>query len=343
MADNTKLYRFFSVRKNVKRFIVIFTFVALLSGLVVGCFLSGYFKNAGPLDKTTKIIIPGGSSLKSISRILANNSIIKYPDIFTLIFRLYEGGENMKAGEYQFEANVSPIEVFNKITQGDVVIYNLTIPEGLMASQILKLIAEAPYMTDEVLEDVKEGSLLPETYDYQYGDSRHKMILRMQKKMSDVLDAAWNNKADNLPVKSKEEALILASIIEKETGISSERDRVAAVFVNRLRKNMRLQTDPTVIYALTQGKYVLDRPLIYKDLEIDSPYNSYKQYGLPPTPISNPGKASIEAALNPIDSNEIYFVADGAGGHKFATTLQEHNKNVQQWRNINKKKSKASH
>jgi UPF0755 protein len=339
VADDTKLSSCCSVWKKVKIIIVVFTFLFLCSGLVSGYFALSYFKKPGPLHKTTKLFIPQGSSLKAISKILADNSVIKYPNIFTLIVRFHEGAKDLKAGEYQFEANISPVSVVNKIIQGDVVIYNLTIPEGLMTFQILQIIKDAPYMTDEVLSDVKEGSLLPETYDYRYGDSRSSMIIRMQNMMSDVLDKAWANKADNLPLKSKEEALILASIIEKETSIESERTRVSAVFINRLRNNMLLQTDPTVVYAVTEGRYVLDRPLSNKDLGTDSPYNTYKKNGLPPTPISNPGKASIAAALNPIDSKELYFVADGTGGHRFAATLQEHNKNVHQWRTINKNKN----
>ena len=297
-----------------------------------------YFKSPGPLQQETLLVIPEGSSLKSISHILSDNNVIKYPEVFSLIIRFSESGSRMKAGQYKFTSKIAPVQVFAKVASGQVVSHKVTIPEGLMAFQILEIIKNAPYMKGQVPDNIKEGELLPETYDYHYGDDRAGIVARMRQKMQKVLDSAWEKRADNLPIKTKEEALVLASIIEKETAIAGERKEVASVFVNRLRKGMRLQTDPTVIYAITEGKYVLERPLYYKDMKIDSPYNTYKNYGLPPFPIANPGKDAIEAALNPADTDYYYFVADGTGGHKFSTTLKEHNNNVQKWRKINRKK-----
>lgn len=299
-----------------------------------------YFKSPGPLKTNTTIIIPEGSSLKSISKLLSKNNIIKYPEVFTVIVRVSKSGNRMKAGEYEFDKAIAPLQVFSKIAAGEIVTHQITLAEGLMSFQILEAINNIENMTGKVPSDIKEGELLPETYDYHNGDDRERLVNRMKKAMQKTLDEAWENRAENLPLKTKEEALVLASIVEKETGIANERKRVAAVFINRLRKGMRLQTDPTVIYAITKGEYVLERPLRLKDLEKPSPYNTYKNYGLPPSPIANPGKLAIEAALHPDDTNEYYFVADGTGGHKFSTTLKEHNWNVAEWRRINRKKRK---
>lgn len=324
-----------------RRFFLIFNaffFLAMVAAAAISAWSINYFRSPGPLDREVTVVIHEGSSLKSIANILAENNVIEYPEIFILIVRVSESVGRMKAGEYAFAPKVAPVTVFGKLAAGDVVVHKLTIPEGLMTVQIRDIINNAGPMTGEFPEDVKEGELLPETYDFYYGDDRAKIVRRMREAMNKTLDELWERRADNLPIKTKEEALTLASIIEKETSVNDERKRVAAVFVNRLRKNMRLQTDPSVIYAITDGKHVMDKPLIFKDLETDSPYNTYRNQGLPPGPIANPGRASIEAALNPADTNEYYFVADGTGGHKFASTLKEHNNNVRQWRKINKSK-----
>lgn len=301
-----------------------------------------YFTNEGPLNEQKIVEIPEGSSLKSIAAKLAKEKVIHSPEIFTTIVRIAEPNKTMKAGQYIFKENISPQAVFNKLEKGEIITYSLTIPEGLMTSQIIEIINNAPNMTGEIKSEIKEGELLPETYEYTHNYDRQKLVNRMKSSMQEVLDEAWQNKNDNLPIKSKEEALILASIIEKETGISSERERVSAVFINRLNKGMRLQTDPTVIYAVTKGDYVLERPLSRKDLQTQSPYNTYVNYGLPPSPIANPGKESIKAALNPTETNEYYFVADGSGGHKFSVTLSEHNEGVRQWRKFRKEQKLKS-
>lgn len=295
----------------------------------------GYFRAPGPLAYGAVLVIPEGTPLKGVSNMLADNNVIKYPEIFTLIIRVAQFEKQAMAGEYAFAPAMSPFQVFEKISSGDVVVRNITIPEGVMTSQVAKILESNQMMTGEIPADLKEGELLPETYGYSRGYSRAKIIARMQDSMNKYLENAWESRAEGLPFANKYEALVLASIVEKETAVAAERKRIAAVFVNRLRKNMRLQTDPTVIYAITEGKFVLDRPLTYQDLQLNSPYNTYVISGLPPTPIANPGKASIDAVMNPLETSELYFVADGTGGHSFASELKEHNANVAKWRKIN--------
>lgn len=315
--------------------------MAVIGGILVAYLAFNYFKSPGILEKETTVVVPQGSSLTSITNLLAENQVLDKPFFFALAVRFTESGKKMRAGEYLFKPHVSPMQVFEDITNGNVVVRNVTVPEGLMTFQILDIIRNTPFLTGDVPGDVKEGELLPETYDYMRGDSRAKIINRMREAMKKTLDEAWEKRKADLPLHSKEEVLVLASIVEKETGIASERERVAAVFINRLRQNMRLQTDPTVIYAVTQGKSVLDRPLTYNDLKMESPYNTYTSDGLPPGPIANPGRAAIFAATTPLDSTELYFVADGTGGHRFSSTLKEHNDNVLHWRKVNKEAATA--
>ena len=284
-----------------------------------------YFKSSGSFEEDVVLVVDEGSSLKSISRKLAENNVIEYPELFTMLIRILEPSTHLKAGQYLFEAKSSPLEVFQKLATGDVIVHKITIAEGLMTIQIRDIVENAEFMQGEFPDGVKEGELLPETYDYYYGDSREDFVNRMKLAMKDLVDELWEKRAKDLPINNKKDAVILASIIEKETGVKAERSRVSAVFVNRLNRGMRLQTDPTVIYSITEGEYVMERPLRFKDLEIKSPYNTYKNYGLPPTPIAHPGRKAIEAALNPDKTEEFYFVANGTGGHSFSSTLKEHN------------------
>ncbi len=315
----------------------------LLFALILGGFsfwAVDYFKSPGPLKYGAVVVIPEGSPLKAVSQMLAENNVIKYPEIFTLIIRVAEFEKQALAGEYAFSPGMSPFAVFDKISSGDVVVRNVTVAEGLMTSQVIDILAKSKAMTGDMPTDIAEGELLPETYGYYYGEKRHKILERMKRSMQQELDKAWEGRDANLPFNNKNEALVLASIVEKETSKEEERKRIAAVFINRLRSNMKLQTDPTVIYAITEGKYVLDRPLTFKDLETPSPFNTYVNIGLPPSPISNPGKASIDAVMHPLETEEFFFVADGTGGHTFSAKLKDHNKNVTKWRKINKKKPK---
>ncbi|MEM6650198.1 MAG: endolytic transglycosylase MltG, partial [Pseudomonadota bacterium] len=209
--------------------------------------------------------------------------------------------------------------------------------EGLTTRQIIARLKEAPMLVGEVTIELKEGDLLPETYSYQRGDNRDSIIERMKEAHDDVLAVLWETRAEGLPLDTPEEAVILASIVEKETGIAAERPRVAGVFINRLNKGMRLQSDPTIIYGLTGGE-PLGRGIRLSELRKETPYNTYVIRGLPPTPIANPGRDALAAVLNPLETNDLYFVADGTGGHVFATNLAQHNRNVAKWRRIERER-----
>jgi UPF0755 protein len=224
--------------------------------------------------------------------------------------------------------------VIAMLAKGETVARRLTIAEGLRVAEIFQLLANTEALQGELPPAPEEGSLLPETYFYAYGDSRVGLVRRMEDAMRETLDELWPQRAEGLPFRTRREALILASIVDKETGVADERDKVAAVFINRLRRGMRLQADPTVIYGLTEGDGALGRELNRGDWGHDSAYNTYQIDGLPPGPIGNPGRAALEAALNPDEVDYLYFVADGNGGHAFGRTLDEHNRNVAKWRRI---------
>lgn len=306
-----------------------------------GTFFSiSYMKSPGPLKEPVNIYIPPGTPTIGIAKLLGENNVIEMPDLFAFIVKVSQSGKTMKAGEYSFSEGISPIEIIRKVQAGDVVIRKITIPEGLMTFQALEIIKNDEALKGDIPDGIADGELLPETYDYHYGESRAEIVKRMQEDMRKTIDELWEKRQPGLPLQTKQEALTLASIIEKETGVAEERKRVAAVFINRLKMGMRLQTDPTVIYAITKGKALLGRPLTHDDLEIDSNYNTYKVAGLPPTPIANPGRAAIEAALNPLTTDEIYFVASGNGGHLFSSNLKQHNENVTKLRHVEHEQQK---
>ena len=240
--------------------------------------------------------------------------------------------KKLKAGEYLFAPQMSLVEVMEQIASGDIIYRKVTLPEGLTVAQMVEILNKNPYLSGEVENIPVEGSLLPETYSFMRGDSRQSVIEQAKKAMDNTLAKVWENRDMSVPLENQQELLILASIVEKETGIPEERGLVASVFVNRLKKGMLLQTDPTVIYALTAGQKDLGRLLTRKDLTIDNPYNTYKYRGLPPGPICNPGRESLLAAANPELTDYIFFVASGNGGHNFARSLKEHNRNVREWK-----------
>lgn len=276
-----------------------------------------------------------GDTLRKIANTLKNNGLIVSDWAFILYVRLAEIYPKIKAGEYLISEPVSMVDIADTLSKGKVYYRKITFPEGVTSHEIKEILMSNEFLTGEI-EDIKEGVFLPETYTFSRGASRQSIVNQAKKSLANILDMAWNNRDITLPLKSKEELLILASIVEKETGLPTERPQVASVFVNRLKIGMLLQTDPTVIYAVTLGKEDLGRPIYKKDLAIDSPYNTYKYAGLPPTPICNPGKDAILAAANPDTTPYLYFVASGNGGHNFAKTLAEHNKNVQKWRSVSK-------
>jgi UPF0755 protein len=316
------------------------TVVVLAAAAAGGAFWWGQreYRKPGPLAASKIVVIPKGAHLADIAERLAQAGVIDRPIVFRAGARLEDKAHLLKAGEYEFAAGISQEAVVRLLVEGKTVVHRLTVAEGLTTAEVLQVVAGADALDGAVTEKPAEGALLPETYNYARGDSRNALIQRMTKAMSDTLDQLWAKRAEGLPFKTKAEALILASIVEKETGIAAERPRVAAVFVNRLKRGMRLDSDPTVIYGLTHGQGPLSRPLLTKDLEAKSPYNTYQIDGLPPGPIANPGRASIEATLNPAPTKDLFFVADGTGGHVFSETLDQHNRNVQRWRALQRER-----
>lgn len=279
--------------------------------------------------------VNSGASLKSIAENLHREGLISNPTYFILYSKINKIYPKIKAGEYLIDKDVSFKDLADILTSGKVYMRKVTFPEGILSAEATDILLNNEFLEDDI-SYFADGEILPETYTFSRGDSRQKILNQAKQALTKTLDMAWNERDADLPLKNKQEMLILASIVEKETGVASERPQVASVFINRLRKGMLLQTDPTVIYALTLGKTDLKRPLLRRDLEIDSPYNTYKYAGLPPSPICNPGKAAIMAVAHPDKTPYLYFVASGTGGHNFARTLSEHNENVRKWRQIAK-------
>ncbi len=292
------------------------------------------YREPGPLDADTTLIIQSGTGVAAIARQLQDAGVIAEARLFRAAARLTDKAAKLRAGEYRFAAGISLEETLDLLVSGETVVRKITIPEGLTSAEIVALIAGAEGLSGEIDALPEEGTLLPETFHFTYGDPRSGILDRMRSDMQAVLDELWQGRVENLPVATPQEAVILASIIEKETAVAGERPMVASVFVNRLRRGMPLQSDPTVVYALTQGKGPLGRALTRADWKVDDPYNTYAISGLPPGPIANPGRESLQAALNPAETEFLYFVADGSGGHAFAKTLAEHNRNVAKWRRI---------
>ncbi len=318
--------------------------LALLALLATAAALYGLeqFRRPGPLVEDATVVVPRGANLKKIARLLEDAGVIEDRRPFKWGVRLLGSAQNLKAGEYAFPAGVSMRGAFEILDRGETVARWLTVAEGLTSAEIVALVVSAEGLAGEPGPVPPEGSLLPETYHFSLDDDRAALVARMGEAMETALSELWPKRAEGLPVKTPEEAVILASIVEKETGVPEERPLVASVFINRLKRRMRLQSDPTVVYGMTLGKAPLGRALILRDLDRRSPYNTYLNAGLPPGPIANPGRAALEAVLNPAETRYLYFVADGSGGHAFAKTLVEHNKNVAKWRRVQRQqKNKA--
>jgi UPF0755 protein len=289
----------------------------------------------GPLSEPTNVVIERGQPTVEIGAALERSGVISDQRLFVLTSYLTRSmGGVLKAGEYEFPAGASLVEVLAILRSGRVVVHRITVPEGWTSAQVVERVNAHPVLTGAILDHPPEGSLLPDTYVFQRGASRDSIIARMRQAQEALLDELWDKRVPDLPFRTKEEAVILASIVEKETAVAEERQQVAAVFVNRLRRNMRLQSDPTIIYGITGGERPLDRPIRRSDISETTPYNTYRIDGLPPTPIANPGREAIAAVLQPDTTDHLYFVADGSGGHAFARTLNEHNENVRRWRQI---------
>lgn len=319
-------------------------FKALFTLVLIGLLAAGgaawwakdRWQSPGVGAATVRILIPKGAGLASITATLADAGLLSRPGdryVFPLGVKLTERAQSLRAGEYDIPATASLEAIAEILSTGKgLVLYSLTIPEGLTVPEVFALVSAMPELTGDLPPQPPEGSLLPETYAIQRGDTRAQVVERMMAAMARTLDDLWAARAENLPIATPQEAVILASVVEKETGLAAERPQVAAVFVNRLNMGMPLQSDPTVIYGIAPETGSLDRALLRRDLQADTPYNTYTRPGLPVGPIANPGRESIAAVLNPVDSDALYFVADGSGGHAFARTLAEHNRNVAKWR-----------
>jgi UPF0755 protein len=272
--------------------------------------------------------------LSEIAETLAREGIIAQPLPFRISAMLSGAWKDMKAGEYLFRANVSQRDVLNQMSRGEVVRHTITIPEGLTSTQIVQRLMENDLLTGTVTTIPREGTLMPDTVRFERGQSRQDIIDRMQREHRRILREVWAKRSPDLPIKTEQELIILASIVEKETGRADERPRVASVFVNRLNRKMKLQSDPTIVYGLVGGKGTLGRGILRTEITQPTPYNTYVIDGLPPGPICNPGRASLEAVVNPSRTRDLFFVADGTGGHAFAETLDQHNRNVSRWRQV---------
>jgi UPF0755 protein len=313
----------------------IFTLLIVLSIAAAAVLFIGKqrFEAPGPLAEDKMVNIPRGLGIKDIADLLQREGVIDQPYVFMgAVIALKARGE-LKYGEYQFTKNSSVADVVDTITEGKVIQHAVTVPEGLTSEQIVARLLENDGLAGQIKEIPREGTLLPETYKFTRGMTREQIIQRMQQAHRRVLQEVWERRMQDLPV-TPEQLVTLASIVEKETGRPDERTRVAAVFVNRLKNRMRLQSDPTIIYGLTGGKGSLGRPILKSEVEQPTPYNTYVVDGLPPGPIANPGRASLEAAANPARTKELYFVADGTGGHVFSENYAEHQKNVARLRGI---------
>jgi UPF0755 protein len=311
-------------------------------GLVLLLALAAVWSYAGPGPKaqageTTSVVLERGAGVGQIAGALQDAGVISSAGLFSVAARLTGAANQLKAGEYEIRSGASMASVLADVRAGRVVRRLLTIPEGWTSGMVLDAVNREVVLTGTA-EEPPEGSVLPDSYEIQRGQSREVVIRRMQDAHDKLLAELWANRQAGLPVSTPQEAVTLASIVEKETGVASERPRVAAIFVNRLRKGMLLQSDPTIIYGLTKGR-PLGRGIRASELAADSPWNSYKVAGLPPGPIANPGRASLEAVLNPPKTDELYFVADGSGGHAFATTYEEHERNVARWRQIERERA----
>ncbi len=317
------------MRRLLKVLIALAAVIAVVAG--AAGLLRYRYTGPGPAANATVVQIAPGAGLRGIAGQLDSAGVIA--DRYTFLFgaRLSDAARGLKAGEYSVPAHASMAGIVALLRSGKVVLHRLTVPEGLTSRQIVALVRGDAVLSGTVDAVPAEGSLLPETYYFPRGTTRAALLARMAKADETALDTLWPDRAKALPL-TRPEAVVLASIVEKETALPAERPRVAGVFLNRLAQGMRLESDPTVVYALTDGAGPLGRPLSRADLQVDSPYNTYRYAGLPPGPIANPGLASLRAALHPAETDALYFVADGSGGHAFARTLAEHHANVARWR-----------
>ncbi len=304
--------------------------LVLVGGLLAGLLwlTAGWF-SSGPLARDIAFVVPDGSSLSSVAGKLEKEGAISSAEAFRLRARIFGGGAPIKAGEFLLAKGASPSNILSVLQGDDVLRRFVTVPEGMPSLMVWERLMKQPHLTGEVAVPA-EGSVLPDSYDFERGESRRAVLLRMQAAMQRTLAEAWAKRTPGIAVATPQEALTLAAIVEKETGKPSERRIVAGLYSNRLRQGIMLQADPTIIYPITKGK-PLGRRIRQSEIQAINDYNTYAMVGLPKGPITNPGKASILAVLNPAKTDALYMVADGTGGHVFASTLEEHNRNVEKW------------
>lgn len=312
--------------------------LAVLSVIAVGglgAWLYASYTAPGPLRAAVVVDIPRNIDRMAVANLLHDKGVISTPMVMGIaaLAQAYRGSR-LKPGEYEFPPGSSMADVYSIIASGRVVLYKLTVPEGWTSEMAVNRMREHEALAGEIKTVPPEGAVIANTYLYARGKDRQKLLDEMVAAQTKLVDEVWGNRPADTIIKSKNELVALASIVEKETGKADERPRVAAVFLNRLKAGMRLQSDPTIIYGIVGGKGKLDRPISQADIDGETPYNTYRIDGLPPGPIASPGKASLEAVLAPAPTSDLYFVADGTGGHIFAATLEEHNLNVQKWRAI---------
>lgn len=301
------------------------------------------YRGPGPVTadgNPRDVILPKGAGVSQIAGVLQSQGAISSPQVFYLAAKLGGSGRRLKAGEYEFRSGEPMAQVLADIAAGRIVRRFVSAPEGWTSDMVADAVRATPLLTGTV-ETPPEGSLLPDSYQYQRGDDRAALIQKMQAARDKLLADLWAARAPDLPLKTPEQAVILASIVEKETGVPAERPKIAAVFENRLRAGIKLESDPTIIYGVSKGR-PLGRGILKSEVEAATPYNTYRIVGLPPTPIANPGRAALAAVLNPPKSSDMFFVADGAGGHVFASTFAEHQANVAKWRAIERSRQGAS-
>ncbi len=333
-------------RKALTGFVRLFSGLLTL-GLVImvaaggaAALLHHHFEQPGPLAQQRTVAIPKGDGVIAIADRLASEGVITNSWAFVSNYKLRSlAGVKMAAlkhGEYVFNPGASMRDVLDVLGEGKSIQYKVTVPEGLTTQQIIDRLKAEETVTGDVEAVPSEGALLPETYGVDKSMTRQELLDLMIAKRAQVLQAAWDKRQPDLPFKTAEEALTLASIVEKETGRADEREKIAGVFINRLRKGMRLQSDPTILYGLYGGAVQWGKPIKQSEIDAKNTHNTYQIKGLPPTPICNPGRAAIEAVLNPAKTADLYFVADGTGGHTFSDTLKEHNEAATAWRKVEK-------
>ncbi|KAI95407.1 aminodeoxychorismate lyase [Rhodomicrobium udaipurense JA643] len=293
------------------------------------------FDKPGPLAYPTVFVVPRGEGVSAIARRLEQEGIINDRWTFFIAARYFKVHDKIKAGEYNIKAEASLRDVLDTLVEGKSILYSVSVPEGLTSWQVIERLKANPDLVGDILEIPPEGSLLPDTYRFARGTSRDELIRRMQGEQKKFIEGLWATRSRDLALTTPEQVINLAAIVEKEASRADERPRVAAVYLNRLKKRMRLEADPTIIYGASGGKGTLGRPILKSEVEDETnPYNTYRNAGLPPTPIANPGRAAIEAVLKPAKSGDLFFVADGTGAHVFAETYSDHQKNVARWRAI---------